>query len=203
MADSILTKLAEEKSSLELKTMSKKALIWLEDKIDEIKNPSKIPVSIRREKFRETSRFKLGGLYFFYYNPITKAELPYYDKFPLTIILKRHSDGFLGLNLHYLPINYRIAFMKKLMPLAVRGDEGEITRIKITYDILNDSRRFIAFQPCIKRYLYTQLKSKILAVQPNEWDIATYLPVQQFMKAKAPKVWKESIKEIKRIMRNP
>jgi hypothetical protein len=47
------------------------------------------------------------------------------------------------------------------------------------------------------------LKSKILAVQPNEWDIATYLPVQQFMKAKAPKVWKESVKEIKRIMRNP
>jgi hypothetical protein len=37
----------------------------------------------------------------------------------------------------------------------------------------------------------------MLAVQPNEWDIAIFLPIQQFKKARANKVWEESIKQIR------
>jgi hypothetical protein len=139
----------------------------------------------------------MGGLYFFVYDPKGKNELPYYDKFPLVMPLKRESDGFIGLNLHYLPIKHRVVFMKKMMPLALRNDDDEIKRIKITYSILDASSKYKEFRPCIKKYLYPHVKSKILAVEPEEWDIATYLPVHQFKKEQAKNVWQDSLNEIR------
>jgi hypothetical protein len=41
------------------------------------------------------------------------------------------------------------------------------------------------------------IQSKILAIQSNEWDIAAFLPLQQFKKASAAKVWQESMEEIR------
>ena len=128
-----------------------------------------------------------------------KNELPYYDTFPLVLILERYPDGFLGLNLHYLPIKFRVALMKKMLSYGgVYTEDDEIRKIRMTYDILASSRRFREFRPCLKRYLTNHVKSRILAVQPNEWDIATYLPVQQFKKAKPLQVWQESINEIRK-----
>jgi hypothetical protein len=123
--------------------------------------------------------------------------LPYYDRFPLVLALEKYPDGFLGLNLHYLPIKYRVAFLDKLMDYAILNDENEPKRIRITYDILNASKRFKAFRPCIKRYLNSHIKSKIITVQPDEWEVAVFLPTQLFKGAKPAEVWKESIQEIR------
>jgi hypothetical protein len=113
------------------------------------------------------------------------------------LVLEKYPDGFLGLNLHYLPIKYRIAFLSKLMSLAVLDDSDDIKRMRVSYDILNASRRFKEFKPCFKKYLTNHVQSKILAVQPNEWDIAAFLPIQQFRKAPAAKVWQESLEQIR------
>ena len=49
-----------------------------------------------------TGRMSLGRMYFFVYNPKHKATLPYYDMFPLVLPVERYSNGFLGINFHYL-----------------------------------------------------------------------------------------------------
>ena len=36
------------------------------------------------------------------YNPKHKATLPYYDLFPLVLPIQKLSDGFIGINFHYL-----------------------------------------------------------------------------------------------------
>jgi hypothetical protein len=200
---SILTSLAGEKSAKDMQTMSRESALWLTKKVAELRNPTRLIVPITKEKTRFTrpsdrQKFLMGGLYYFVYDPQGKNELPYYDRFPLVMPLKREADGFLGLNLHYLPIKYRVNFLRKLLPLALYNDEDEIKRIRITYPILNASSRYREFRPCIKKYLYTHIKSRILAVQPNEWDIATYLPVQQFRKTTVNQVWKESVGEIRK-----
>jgi hypothetical protein len=123
--------------------------------------------------------------------------MPYYDKFPLVMPLKRESDGFIGLNLHYLPLRYRIQFMRKLMPFAIYDDQDEIKRIRVTYSMLDSSSRYKEFKPCIKKYLYSRIRSKIIKVEPQEWDIALYLPIQQFRKEKAKTVWQESVNDIR------
>ena len=65
--------------------------------------------------------------------------------------------------------------------------------------VLNATRNLKEFRVCIKRYLTNQIRSKILMVQPNEWDVATYLPIQQFKKESAKTVWQESVEQIRTI----
>jgi hypothetical protein len=193
-----LTTLAQQKTALELQTMSRQSLKWLMAKISELKNPTAIPGAIKAETFRNTNRFMLGGLYFFYYDPKTKDDLPYYDKFPLVLALEKYPDGFLGLNLHYLPLKYRVAFLDKLLDYGgIYNDEGDPRKIRVTYDILNASKRFREFKPCLKRYLSGQVRSKILQVQPNEWDVATFLPIHQFKGAPVKQVWQESLEQMR------
>jgi hypothetical protein len=170
---------------------------WFTKKISELKNPVSMVKGIVREKTRYVRTFAKGKLYFFLYDPKTKEELPYYDKFPLVLVLEKYDDGFLGLNLHYLPVKYRILFLRKLMQFAILDDEDDIKRMRVTYDILNASKRFREFKPCIKRYLFPHIKSRILAVQPNEWETAMYLPVHQFKGEKPQQIWKESMEEIR------
>jgi hypothetical protein len=198
MAKSILTELTKQRSEAELAMMSRKSFAWLKSKVQEIRTPSKVALSIKSEKFRNTTRFLKGGLYFFYYNPKGKSDLAYYDTFPLVLILHRTEHGFLGLNLHYLPLKYRQLFLSKLVAYGGIYDENdELKRVRITYEILEASKRFKEFKPCLKQYLYSNVKSKILAVQPDEWDVACTLPIHQFKKEKAQTVWQESMEEVR------
>ena len=199
---SILTTLSDEKISAQNQTMSRDSLNWLMKRIQQLRNPTAMIRPLTRETHRYTrpadrQKFLMGGLYYFYYDPKTKNDLPYYDRFPLVMPLKRESDGFIGLNLHYLPLRYRINFMRKLMPLALYNEDDEIRRIRVTYPILNASSRFKEFRPCIKKYLYNHIKSRILSVEPQEWDIALHLPIHQFRKAPVKDVWQESVEQIK------
>tara|TARA_R110000822_G_scaffold252445_2_gene379098 strand:- start:100 stop:693 length:594 start_codon:yes stop_codon:yes gene_type:complete len=194
---SILTQLAQEKSAGELRTMSNESLKWLMAKIADVRGV-RVAKSISNEKVRQVNKFILGGLYCFYYNPKGKMDLPYYDQFPMVLALEKYNDGFLGLNFHYLPIKYRVVFLDKLMNFAMMGDAGEIMRMRVTYDILTASKRLKEFKPCIKRYLSSHIQSKILTIQPNEWDIAALLPLQQFKGATAPEVWQDSVDELRK-----
>jgi hypothetical protein len=191
-----LTNLTAELSASGVQQRTRDSVQWLTQKIAEIRNPSYIARGIKAEKDRAVSRFVLGGLYCFYYDPIGRDTLPYYDKFPLVLVLQRYPDGFLGLNLHYLPIRMRAVFMDKLMDFAVTKDD-DIIRMRVTYDILAASKRFREFKPCVKKYLNSQLKSRILTIQPDEWEVATFLPMHQFKGEKPQAIWRESQEIIK------
>jgi len=197
-----LTSLAEAKKLNGHKTMSKNAVSWLQDKIDEIKRPSAIPNTIKGEvnRHKQQGQLRIGMLYCYYYDPKTKDDLPYWDRFPMVLVLEKYNDGFLGLNLHYLPVRYRIAFLQKLMKYAQLTPEQDIRRMRISYDILQSTKRFAEFRPCLKRYLFSHMRSRLLMIQPDEWDVATMLPIQQFRGAKPQKVWMDSVKEYKEHM---
>jgi len=197
MSTSKLTELAKEHKATEFPRLSKNSIAWFKEKIAEIKRPAAIVRDITQEKSRRTSQLKLGRLYCFAYDPKTKDDLPYYDRFPMVIVLESYPDGFLGLNLHYLPYKYRVVFLNKLVKYAVTDRENDVVRLRVTYDILNASRRFKEFKPCLKRYLFNHMRSRLLAIQPNEWETATLLPLQMFKGATANKVWKESLEEIR------
>ena len=192
-----LTTLTQQKTAAQLQSMTQESYKWLLKKIAELRNPSSIPAGIKRENWRNANRLVLGGLYCYYYDPKTKDDLPYYDRFPLVLALEKYPDGFLGLNLHYLPVKYRVAFLDKLLDYAVLDADNDPRRIRVTYDILQASKRFKEFRPCIKRYLHSHIKSKILTIQPREWEVAVFLPTHLFKGAKPADVWKESVDEIK------
>ena len=202
MTPSKLTSLAEQKKAAGHKTMSRDSVAWLQEKIDEIKRPSAIPSTINKEAFRQTSQFRIGMMYCFYYDPKTKADMPYWDRFPMVLILERYNDGFMGLNLHYLPVKFRVAFLSKLMRFAQLTADNDIKRMRISYEILEASKRYAEFRPCLKRYLFNHVRSRMLTIQPDEWDVATMLPIQQFRGAKPQKVWRDSVLEWKEHMKH-
>ena len=64
------------------------------------------------------NRQVIGSMFMYYYDPKTKDTLPYYDSFPLSIIVSKAAGGFYGLNLHYLPPTLRAKFLDGLMDIT-------------------------------------------------------------------------------------
>jgi len=124
----------------------------------------------------------VGRMYCYYYDAKTKDQLPHWDLFPMTIPIEYYPDGFLGLNLHYLPPVQRKALFQQL--LRVRSDKTLNTQssLLLTYELLKGVSRFEGWKPCIKRYLYTHVKSPFLDLDPRNWDMVVNLPLQSFKK---------------------
>jgi hypothetical protein len=128
----------------------------------------------------------------FFYDPKTKETLPYYDSFPLTIIVDAAPGGFTGLNLHYLPMVLRAKFLDALMDITDDKKYDENTKFNMSYSMLKRASSMKYFKPCFKRYLTANVKSRFAKVPAPEWEIATFLPTQDFQKSSVTAVWKDS-----------
>ena len=149
-----------------------------------------------KNKDRMMGRPLLGGMYMMLYDAKTKAKLPYYDKMPLIFPYRRVPGGFMGLNMHYLPLQLRAKLMDALYDTANNTSYDETTRLKISYKILDKAAKYKAFQPCLKRYLNSQVQSKFMYIYPSEWDIALFLPTERFVGATKATVFADSRRQI-------
>tara|TARA_Y100000996_G_scaffold414525_1_gene405680 strand:+ start:42671 stop:43114 length:444 start_codon:yes stop_codon:yes gene_type:complete len=143
----------------------------------------------------------LGNMYFFFYQPKLSESLPYYDTFPLVIPIEAYNDGFLGINFHYLPHRYRAILLDRLLDLKAEDSDYYQDRLdwtKIMYEKLDGRVRYKYFKPCIKRYLFSQVQSRFLEVEMQDWTNAVFLPVERFEKEKAVNVWEESRRKANR-----
>lgn len=151
---------------------------------------------ILKDPFRRRVRTIIGGMFIFRYEPKHAATLKYYDRFPLIFITDRYSDGFLGINLHYLPLKHRSILFNEIMDLQINDRFDYNTRLKATYRTLKSMSRYKYFRPCVKRYLAKNIKSNIIKIPSSEWELALYLPVERFKKATKEEVWSDSRKAI-------
>jgi len=128
----------------------------------------------------------------FFYDPKWKKKLPYYDRFPLVLPIKFYSNGFLGLNLHYLPINMRAQLLDNLYTRYKSKQFDENKKLALDYQMLNSVSRLRYAQPCVHRYLYSHCRSRFYVVDPNEWNMMLMLPTERFEKKGKEAVWQES-----------
>ena len=152
----------------------------------------------RTDEARKVSSMEFGYMYAFKYDPKTKNDLPYYDTFPLIFPVRMDSDGFLGINFHYLPPVLRAKLMNALYSTLTNKKYDDTTKLKISYSILQSASKYRYFKPMLKKYLRSHVRSQFLEVQVNEWDIAIFLPTESFRKADTGRVWEESRKKIGR-----
>jgi hypothetical protein len=138
---------------------------------------------MREEPLRTRNKQIIGSMQMFFYDPKTKDTLPYYDKFPLTIIVGPAEKGFYGLNLHYLPPTLRAKFLDALMEISDQNID-ENSKFKARYRILTSSSKL--------RYF----KSQFAEVPAPEWEIAAFLPTASWSKANANEVYRDSRKAI-------
>ena len=172
---------------------TKESQKWFQDKIKDLPNPSRKKL-LADTALDPTTKTMVGSMYMYMYDPKTKKDLPYYDRFPLTILMSGNKSGFSGLNLHYLPYNTRAAFLDELMSLAPTK-LGDTTRIRtLRYELIAGARKYKEFKPCFKQYLNSHVKSRFVRVPMTDWEIAIFLPVEQFVKKNKTSVWTESLK---------
>jgi hypothetical protein len=152
----------------------------------------------RTDEARKVSSMEFGYMYAFKYDPKTKNDLPYYDTFPLIFPVRMDSDGFLGINFHYLPPVLRAKLMNALYSTLTNKKYDDTTKVKISYSILQSASKYRYFKPMLKKYLRSHVRSQFLEVQVNEWDIAIFLPTESFRKADTGRVWEDSRKKIGR-----
>ena len=163
-----------------------KSTEWYRDKIKEFGTPTSL--DLIRDGKRDTKPF-YGKLNMFIYDPKFKKQLPYYDTFPLVLPLEMYPDGFLGINMHYLPIPLRIRLLDRLVDYTNNTKFDESTRIVADYSQL---KTIDVLKPTLKRYLSGHTKSQFRRVDADEFTIATLLPVQRFKKENETKVWADS-----------
>lgn len=134
------------------------------------------------------SRPQIGQIYFYQYDAKTKEKLPYWDAFPMVIIINLYDDGWLGLSLHYLPPIGRAKLLDALQKFKKRAGTHR-AYMKLSYEMLGAATQSELFAPCVKRYLASHLTSKMVRVEDEFWERAAMLPVQEFQKASARQVW--------------
>lgn len=161
------------------------------------RSPAKImesPSAVAHSVSRPTP----GKMIMYQYDAKHKDTLPYWDKFPVVLPLNLYNDSFLGLNLHYLPPVHRIRLLDVLYETVNNDKFDATTKMQVSYQILNQAAKFRYFKPCVKKYLYSHVKSNIIEIPVPEWDYTVFLPLARFQKATERKVWDDSIHKIMR-----
>lgn len=194
--DTLLKRLIQRAQANNITPWTTQSQVWFRDKVRLLGSKSTFD-NIERDALKTGTALErgvgIGFMYTFAYYAKHDKTLPYWDRYPLIFVINRYDDGFLGINLHYLPPRYRAVLMDKLLDLASDDRYTNKTKLIISYKILNAASQLRLFKPCVKRYLYSQLQSKILKINSDTWEPAIYLPTEKFVRASKTKVWSDSI----------
>ena len=174
---------------------TKESREWFMKKAKVIKGISREAL-MKEEPLSSSGRKIIGSMQMFFYDPKYKETLPYYDRFPLAIIVKPAKGGFLGMNLHYLPPILRAKFLDALMD-NVTSKKSPDAKFKLTTRLLASASDLEYYKPCIKHYLNEHVRSNFAEVKAPEWEIATFLPTALFEKADQRKVYNDSRRMIR------
>ena len=175
----------------------KRSARWFQDKIKGLKGTLRNQFSSTNAPkfYREAEnkidrkvlklRANFGDLFAYYYDPKHRQTLPYYDSFPLVMLIKAEKETFLGLNFHYLPPKLRAILLDRVS--AKIGD---------TIPKWDKLVKIPQIEPCVKRYRFDHIMRKVIPIKEDEQEIAIFLPLERFRKASKSKVWADSRKRI-------
>jgi len=126
----------------------------------------------------------LGELFAYYYNPKHRETLPYYDRFPLIMLIGIDSNKktFLGLNFHYLNPKWRAVLLDRVSAKVTSGAIINWNKIAKVPMIL----------PTVKRYRFDHIVRRVIPIEEQDNELAIFLPLERFKKASKSKVWANS-----------
>mgnify|MGYP001409326262 CR=1 FL=1 len=129
----LLSTLAKAIAGGEVRGRARRSAQWFQEKLRGLKGEAKNRFSSTNpDKFYRESenkiaplglkrRAELGDLFCYHYDPKYKKTLPYYDMFPLIMLIGADQDTFLGCNFHYLNPRFRAILLDKLTAKVGEG----------------------------------------------------------------------------------
>jgi hypothetical protein len=188
-----------ERNKYDLLTSVKKSRSWFDTQVTLLTRQNLTPQKVLAGNPDQlTTTLIPGNLYMYGYDPKLKAELPYYDRFPLVFPFRKTPNGFIGLNMHYLPYNLRITLLDRLLVFKTNNRMDETTRLKYSWATIDGISKFDAAIPCVKQYLSGHVKTQFRKVDSADWATAMLLPVERFVGASKQEVWTESRRKMRR-----
>ena len=164
---------------------------WFFDKIKEIANQK-----VNRKEVHGNApiaqNMLLGQMFLFFYNPAGKQTLPYYDRFPLIFLIEMDRDDFMGLNLHYLPIDLRQRMFYQMLPRRTTKEMLNNTRLKVDMNYLKSRQNLRMYKAALKRYSFKNVIGRMAKIPAYEWEVAAHMPLAYWRKAPESRVHKDS-----------
>lgn len=155
-------------------------------------------VKFRKNAKKPKFRVAWGRIYSFMYRAKFEKTLPYYDRYPLVLIMSRNAKAktFDGLNLHYVNPYFRAMLLKGIRHLHMAApDRYMVKEFKETVARL--IKRIAA--PCMHRYRMDRVMNMRYIQIPSL--IPPHLGAvrdQTFIKTSIQRVWMDSTKAINR-----
>tara|TARA_Y100001951_G_C11251019_1_gene246377 strand:+ start:407 stop:1006 length:600 start_codon:yes stop_codon:yes gene_type:complete len=191
--ESLLSKVSDAIRSGTIGKEVKRSAKWFQDKIKGLKGEvrNRFSKTNARTFYREAPdkfnpgrlarRPNLGDIFCYWYNPKHRATLPYYDMFPMIMLIGYEQDTFLGLNFHYLRPKLRAILLDRVNAKIGKAIPKWSKLAKLPY-----------IEPAVKRYRYDHIMKKVVPIAEDEQELAIFLPLERFKKASKSKVWAAS-----------
>lgn len=184
-----------QKNQYNLPQVVQKSRSWFQQQAALLGKQGIQPMSIiRSSPNKNVMKIVPGELYVFMYDAKMAEQLEYWDMFPLVFPFRKLSDGFIGLNMHYLPYQMRIQLLDRLMDFKTNKLMNENTKLKYSWSTINAASRYTLAKPCVHRYLSSHLQTPLKRIDSADWATAMMLPVERFVGAPKQYVWTESLK---------
>lgn len=179
------------KNHYDLRTSVNKSRTWFEQQARMLAGKRIEPGRLVRTNAElNVTKIVPGELYLFQYDAKLKDTLPFWDTFPLVFPFRKMPDGFIGLNMHYLPYPARIKLLDQLMHFKTTSTLDETTRLKLSWNTIRTLSQMQIAEACVHRYLINHVKSPLKRIEAPDWTTAMMLPVERFVGATKQTVWK-------------
>lgn len=191
----LIKKIMEQAVTKHVDTSTAFGRSWLLQKVATLTPSAKNRMDIIKDREAQRNRTMIGRMYLYFYSPKGHETLSYWDRFPLVLPIARYHDGFLGLNLHYIPPKDRLILLTQLRKFATGSMNDERTRLKLSWPLLKATHQAYRATPCVKRYLAGFVRSRFVEIPTPEWDIVSALPLQSFTsktRIRKEEVWQDS-----------
>lgn len=183
MARTTYQSILHNSTKYDLKSLSTASQGWFNQQIRDIKknrfNKYQFIVGGRNDTVR---RLEIGKLYFFEYvakysgiantNISFSRQLKVFDRYPLVLPFSVAPNGFIGINLHYLPIKVRAWLLDQLL----ENSNPTLNKININYSTLARFSRLNLGAYATHRYLLNYITSPFRLVRIDDYSNAIMLP---------------------------
>lgn len=163
--------------------LSKRANGWYERLKSSIYSNRKSTRQGEFKNYKTSNSVILGNMYIFRYDPKHKDKLLFFDETPLTIPFDYKDGtsglGFVGINLHYVPRQYREAVVEFFINKSKGNSIDKPLNIDYVQHIKNNSRfKFLMW--CIRHYLIDHIRGQLYTVPKEDYVNVIHLHSASF-----------------------
>ena len=115
----LFAKVEQEAFRAGITPRTKQSRDWFRSKLSSMGVSRNALMRDEQLKLVNKSQPLIGSMNMFFYDPKHKKTLPYYDRFPLSVIVGPAEGGFYGLNLDYLPPVLRARMLDAVMDITL------------------------------------------------------------------------------------